>query len=310
MDNQMNQQRPGHMPPLSYGKRFWRIWGPFIIEWGIQFAVSMAAAAVVMYQYMNAHPKEVVSAYESQAAMMQFGTKLLNMMQKYTTVIGGATALVVIPVMLFMYCRDRNREKYYGVVPNKKAPLWKYTLVIVFAGGLSLALNNLILIGNLSALSATYETTATSMYSAPFAVQLVCLAVLSPVAEELVFRGLMFRRMREDTGAKMAMIYTAAVFGVFHGNFVQMVYGFLMGLMLAWLCEKYGSVLAPIVAHVTANLIALFATKYQLFDRMMADIRVIGMVTVGAATIAAIFYLQIKQIDEKPAGHGGNGVIS
>ena len=63
--------------------------------------------------------------------------------------------------------------------------------------------------------------------------------------------------------------------------------------------------LAPIVAHVTANPNALFATKYQVFDRMMADIRVIGMVTVGAATIAAIIYLQIKQIDEKPTGYSG-----
>lgn len=310
MDNQNNQQRPGHMPRLSYGQRFWRIWGPFIIEWGIQIVVSMAAAVVVMYQYMNAHTKEVVAAYENQAAMMQFATKLMNMMQKYTTIISGATALVVIPVMLFLYHRDRNREKYYGVATNKKAPLWKYVLVVVFAGGASLALNNLILIGNLSALSATYETTATSMYSAPFAVQIVCLAILSPIAEELVFRGLMFRRMREDTGAKLAIIYTSVVFGIFHGNFVQMLYGFLMGLMFAWLCEKYGSVLAPIVAHVTANLLALFATKYQIFDRMMADIRVIGMVTVGAATIAAIIYLQIKQIDEKPTGYSENKEIS
>lgn len=306
MDNQMNQQRPGHMPTLSYGKRFWRIWGPFIIEWGIQIAVSIAAATVVMYRYMSGHPKEVLSAYESQEAMMQFGYKLMNMMQKYTTVIGGATALVIIPVMLFMYHRDRNREKYYGVIPNRKAPLWKYLFVILFAGGMSLALNDLILIGNLSALSSTYETTAKSMYSAPFAVQIICLAILSPVAEELVFRGLMYRRMREDTGARLAMIYTAVVFGIFHGNFVQMVYGFLMGVMLAWLCEKYGSVLAPVTAHITANLIALFATKYQLFDRMMADIRVIGGVTVAAATIAAIVYLQIKQIDEKPIVNAEN----
>ena len=46
---------------------------------------------------------------------MQFATKLMNMMQKYTTIISGATALVVIPVMLFLYHRDRNRDKYYGV---------------------------------------------------------------------------------------------------------------------------------------------------------------------------------------------------
>lgn len=35
----INRDR-GIWPRLSYGQRFWRIWGPFIIEWGIQIAVS------------------------------------------------------------------------------------------------------------------------------------------------------------------------------------------------------------------------------------------------------------------------------
>ena len=134
--------------------RFWRIC-TLHYRMGIQIAVSMAAAVVVMYQYMNAHTKEVVAAYENQAAMMQFATKLMNMMQKYTTIISGATALVVIPVMLFLYHRDRKPQKYYGVATNKKSTALEIRAGSSIAGGASLALNNLILIGNLGALSAT-----------------------------------------------------------------------------------------------------------------------------------------------------------
>lgn len=83
-----------------------------------------------------------------------------------------------------------------------------------------------------------------------------------------------------------------------------------MGLMFAWLCEKYGSVLRRLLPMLRRICLHFLATKYQIFDRMMADIRVIGMVTVGAATIAAIIYLQIKQIDEKPTGYSENKEIS
>lgn len=295
MDNQNNAQRPGKMPKLGYGQRFWYVWGPFIIEWGIQIAVSMAAVVFMSFRYTSAHPEEALAAYENREAMTALGYSILEIVEKYTTLITGAAALTVIPVMVYFYCRDRRREKLYGVFVEKKNGIMQYVLVVLFAGLVGFALNNLILIANLSSLSETYQTTAESMYSASFAMQILCLGILTPIAEELVFRGLMFRRMRQDTSAFLSIIYTAAVFAIFHGNFVQSVYGFAMGILLAWLCEKYGTVLAPIVGHVAANLITLFATEYQVYNYILEDIRIVGGITVASATVAAILYLQIKQ---------------
>ena len=82
-----------------------------------------------------------------------------------------------------------------------------------------------------------------------------------PICEELVFRGLMFKRMRERSGFLYAAVYSALVFGLFHGNIVQMVYGFILGMLLAYMYEKYGSVKAPIVGHMVMNLFSVLATE-------------------------------------------------
>ena len=123
---------------------------------------------------------------------------------------------------------------------NKKAPFWKYGAVIAISAAMCVALNNLIIISNLASISDGYEETSTALYSAPLEMQLLCLVVLIPICEELVFRGLMFKRMRERSGFLYAAVYSALVFGLFHGNIVQMVYGFILGMLLAYMYEKYG----------------------------------------------------------------------
>lgn len=296
MENGQNGQRQ----PMSYGKRFWHIWGPFIINWGIGIVVSIIAMTVFLGIYAQSHMKELLAIYEDQKAMTDFAYQAVEGLLKYTTELEGVTALIAIPVMLFLYRRDRKREKLLNIVPNKKAPVSKYILVIAIAGTLSIALNNLIIIGNLSEYSIGYEETATAFYSASLPMQIVCLGILAPISEELIFRGLMYRRMREDTGFITTVFYSAVVFGLFHGNMVQMLYGMAMGLMLAYVCEKYGSVLAPIVAHITANILSILATYFNVYSWMVSNILIVGTITVGCATAAAALFLMIQKIDEKP----------
>jgi len=46
---------------------------------------------------------------------------------------------------------------------------------------------------------------------------------------------------------------SALLFGVFHGNIVQGIYGTLMGLLIAYVYEKYDNFIAPVIIHVAAN---------------------------------------------------------
>ena len=63
--------------------------------------------------------------------------------------------------------------------------------------------------------------------------------------------------------------------------------------------EKYGSVKAPIIAHIVANVFSVLATHFKTFDWIMADQMRGGIITVACATIAASMYVFIQRMDDE-----------
>lgn len=97
----------------------------------------------------------------------------------------------------------------------------------------------------------------------PDAVLAVVLAVvLAPVLEELVFRGALHQSLRQRTGFWPAALLSSAIFAVVHVEVVVsspvfLVQLFLLGLLFAWLLERSGNLLAPVVAHLVFNGISM-----------------------------------------------------
>ena len=296
------QSQNGNTSPMqpSYGKKFWYLWGPVVIRWVISFAVGIAAMFVYMSVYIYQHPEESASAMRNQQDMMDLSLSISEKMMQYVTQLEGVIALVTIPVMAIWFWYDRRKEKRMGVSVNKKASLWKYAGIILMTAGLCIGLNNLMLLSNLSALSSSYDGTMEALYSSNFIIQLICLGILTPISEELVFRGMVFKRLREQGGFLQAALYSSAVFGFLHMNLVQMLYGFIFGMMLSYVYEKYGSVKAPILAHIVANLISVVFTEYEVFSFITEDIMRIGIVTAGCAALASTMFVLIQRIEEKP----------
>lgn len=298
----MEQQgRP--VPPVypeSYGKRLWRLWGPIVIKWAIEIGVSSIAMMALAMACRFMQPELFSEAVNNQDKMMELYNQIVEMYLKSMTMIQGIAAVVTIPVMLILFYGDRKRQKKMGIIPNKKAALWKYIAVLLLAAAMCLGLNNLINIGNLYVVDEAYAQTIEALYSASLPMQLICLGVLIPVSEELVFRGLLFQRLRERGTYMQAAMFSAFVFGLMHMNMVQMIYGFVMGMMLAYVYEKYGSVKAPVAAHMAMNILSVLATKFNIMDWMMEDIMRGGTITVICAALAATMFVLIQRIDEIP----------
>lgn len=91
-------------------------------------------------------------------------------------------------------------------------------------------------------------------YGVEFIIGIVLYGVLSPLAEEAVFRGLIYNRMKRCFGFPIALLGSALLFGCYHGNLVQAVYGTLLGLLIAYLYERYKSFAAPVLFHGVANV--------------------------------------------------------
>ena len=294
------EQQYGQMPPgagESPFKRFWHVWGPLIIKWGLGVLVSMLAMTALCFAYAVNNEAAMMAAMENEEQMTGIYNDIYKQYLHFSTLIEGIAALFTIPVMIFLFHRDRVKEKMRGAMPVKKAPILQYAAVIIMSLALSMGLNNLMIIGNLSAYSDSYTDTMNVLYSASLPVQLIALGILVPVCEELVFRGLIYKRLRESSAFVPAMLYSAFIFGLLHANMIQMIYSFLLGMVLAWMYEKYGSVLAPIVAHMVMNILSVLTTEYKLYDWLATDILYIGGATVACAAIAACMYVWMQRVE-------------
>lgn len=80
--------------------------------------------------------------------------------------------------------------------------------------------------------------------------------VLAPVAEELLFRGLLQRLTRRLWGPVPAILVSALVFGMVHGEPWYLFGLIALGLLLAWVYETTGSLTPCIALHATHNAVS------------------------------------------------------
>ena len=90
------------------------------------------------------------------------------------------------------------------------------------------------------------------------------LAMVTPLTEELFFRGFVFSGLVRRFGVGWAIVGSAVVFSLFHvlvgvGVVVPI---FITGLLLAWLYRQTGSIWPSIVAHGGQNTLAVLAILY------------------------------------------------
>ncbi|MBP1560864.1 MAG: CPBP family intramembrane metalloprotease [Oscillospiraceae bacterium] len=76
--------------------------------------------------------------------------------------------------------------------------------------------------------------------------------LLGPVLEELLYRGVLLQSMRKYN-ERFAIFLSAVIFGLMHQNYQQFVLGFLVGIPLAVVVIKSGSLLPSIFAHIIIN---------------------------------------------------------
>ena len=78
-------------------------------------------------------------------------------------------------------------------------------------------------------------------------------SILAPVWEEILFRGYVLRTLR-PFGKRFAVLGSALLFGLFHGNLLQTPYAVLMGLVLGYLTVEH-SIVWAVLLHLFNNLV-------------------------------------------------------
>ena len=82
------------------------------------------------------------------------------------------------------------------------------------------------------------------------------LILVAPFAEELFFRGFLYQAFRNSLGVLPGALLSALIFGAIHFEFFKLVQLSILGVILALLFEKTGSLWSPITLHAINNTLA------------------------------------------------------
>ncbi len=141
----------------------------------------------------------------------------------------------------------------------------------------------------------TMELTATSLV-----LNIVSTAVLPALAEELIFRGYIQGALK-PFGNGIAIVLSAFLFGIFHGNILQFPFAFFMGLVFGWLFTSTGSIWPCILVHFGNNLMSVLLDWFaKAYPSAQEEQIILVFAAVACAGIAAIGALLLRD-------QGGSG---
>lgn len=167
-----------------------------------------------------------------------------------TLLVGVVTALV----FGLIYYGDRKRLGY-ELRSLHLADIPALIKMMICSAVLAVAGNIIIAFTPLVEWSKGFQEVSEAMNQESFLIMLLVSVLAAPLSEELLVRGVIFGRMRSFLSARTAIVLSSLLFGIMHANLVQGVYAFFMGILFAAVMERFQNILAPILAHMSANLI-------------------------------------------------------
>lgn len=87
----------------------------------------------------------------------------------------------------------------------------------------------------------------------------VSTAVIAPIVEEIIFRGLILTRLNRVFPGWLSVLLSALLFGVCHGQIVWMTYAFVLGVIFGFLALQAKSIWPSLCAHILFNSIGQLA---------------------------------------------------
>ena len=113
------------------------------------------------------------------------------------------------------------------------------------------------------------------------------MGIVAPFAEEVVFRWLVFLRMRDHLRIITAAALSGLAFGIYHMNLIQGVYAAILGTLFALLLEWKGNLFTSVLLHIGANVWSLMVSDVMLYllDHVGAGaVMLLNLVLVFAGT--------------------------
>ena len=207
----------------------------------------------------------------------------------------------MIPALYF-YRRDKVRRIAGGLIPaQKKVPLSISETVLLLLAGAGFAQYGNFLMAILQSFinSTTYQESMTRITEGKSLFMMIFwMGIVAPAAEEMIFRWLIYLRLRDWLKMPVAAVISGLIFGIFHLNPVQIIGACLIGFLLAWLYYKTRSLMACILIHIMNNGLSVYLSLKHPEMEDVTHLLSNPYVLVWAVVFILLLLLSLKQLNK------------
>lgn len=196
----------------------------------------------------NLSTEEINEMFNLYTSSDEYSTSLTNYINDNTLWIVLIVAVIFIPLLIFKY----KKQKKLNFKINKN-------IIFVILVGFSISiLLNLIII-NINKLFNINN----NLLDYKYLIQtIIASCLLGPIIEELLFRGVMFNKIKTFNNLNVSILLTTFIFAFFHDSITQMIYAFIIGYICIKLYVEYDTLLVPIIFHISCNLVVPLLNNY------------------------------------------------
>lgn len=170
---------------------------------------------------------------------------------------------VVVPITFFRYYFRKHGISVRVVVFKKGSGSWLPSLVGIMVLSIAFSLSvfwlQLYALMPISPGLVDFFLEPITMPQGPIylAITIISIALIGPIAEEFIFRGMLLHRMMKKTSMWGGILISSILFGILHADIIGAT---IFGIVTSLLYLKTGNLLIPILLHIFNNSIAVILT--------------------------------------------------
>lgn len=182
------------------------------------------------------------SLTHSELPLNELALKTNNFLVEYKVLITLIGFIIFIPIFV---------NNYKKLVSDSYQFNKDYLYIFLFGIGYSIVMNVLFLnINDLFGINSEQFSMISNSQIIPF---ILCSGVIGPILEEYLFRGIVFNKLKQFNSKKNSIFLASLIFSLLHVNIFNIINAFILSYILIYLYDKYNTLLAPIILHISVN---------------------------------------------------------
>jgi membrane protease YdiL (CAAX protease family) len=179
----------------------------------------------------------------------------------------------IISIGVYLIIIKIRKQKIKKILFVKGMKVENYIIIPILTFVLIILINHFMgLLQNSGAIQDKFDKfndmIETMLNSDNYIFLILSVGIFAPIAEEVLFRGMILSELKGVHSIFVAVIVQAVLFGLFHMNAIQAIYATAFGLVLGFITVKTKSILPAILLHVLNNTFDVLVSKDKILQNV------------------------------------------